>query len=62
MRCYLIRLGRIENVANLQEGDDSALIAEAAAIFESKKDALGVESFEVWDQARFIYRYPDSLS
>ena len=61
MRCYLIRMGRIENVAILHEGDDSALIAESSAIFESKKEALGVEGFEVWDQARFVYRYPENI-
>lgn len=61
MRCYLIRKGRIENVAVLQDGDDNAVIAEASAVFEAKKEAFGVESFEVWDQARFIYRDPESL-
>lgn len=56
MRCYFMRLGRIANVAFLQEGSDEALIAEATALFEAQREEMQSEGFEVWDGPRFVYR------
>ena len=52
-----MRKGRVESVAVLQEGSDSSLIAEATALFEREATLLKFDGFEVWDQARLVYRY-----
>lgn len=57
MRCYLFRGGHIAAVETLKEGSDEALVEQARALFEnSERDYQG---FEVWDRARFVYRYPE---
>ena len=61
MRCFFMQSGKIANVAFLHEGSDDALIAEAAALFEAKREELKAEGFEVWDHARFVYRYPGNI-
>ena len=55
MRCYFMRGGHIAAVDILENvaGDDDA-ICQATAIFLGRMGE--VESFEVWDQSRFVYR------
>lgn len=56
MRCYFIRDGHIGAVELLTDTSDAAAIAQAQALFEQRKDKFA--GFEVWDRARFVYRYP----
>lgn len=57
MRCYLIRKGHIAAVEVLGAGPDEALVEQARALFEKRESEF--EGFEVWDCARFVYRYPE---
>lgn len=59
MRCYFLRRGRIEAVEMLSQTTDEGRIAEARELFVLKGVPRGAEGFEVWDQARFVYRYPE---
>jgi len=59
MRCYFLRRGRIEAVEILSQTTDEGRIAEARELFVLKGVPRGAEGFEVWDQARFVYRYPE---
>jgi hypothetical protein len=45
--------GRIVSVEVLTAGPD----ADATTLFHER--AGHIEGFEVWDRARFVYRYPD---
>ncbi len=54
MLCYLLRKGRIVDVAILSDLSDKEAVEKAHALFE-QQDADG---FEVWDSARVIVRYP----
>jgi hypothetical protein len=56
MRCYLFRRGHIVAVEVLDAGSDDALIQQARAVFERRKNEF--DGFEVWDRTRFIYRLP----
>jgi len=56
MRCYLFRHGHIAAVTILKVESDEALIAEARAFFDARERDF--EGFEIWDGARFVYRYP----
>jgi hypothetical protein len=58
MRVYFMRDGHIAGVEFLNETSDDGRIAEAATLFESKGKPKGAEGFEVWDGARFVYRFP----
>jgi hypothetical protein len=57
MRCFFMKNGRICAVDFLQGPDDEGRIAEAMALFKSKGLAMGADGFEVWDHARFVYRF-----
>jgi len=57
MRCYLFRSGHIAAVETLKDGSDEALIEQARALFEKRE--RDYQGFEVWDCARFVYRYPE---
>lgn len=57
MRCYLLRKGHIAAVEVLNVASDEAAIAQARAVFEARK--TDYEGFEVWERARFVYRYPE---
>ena len=59
MRCYLYRAGHIVAVEILAAGSDDALIQQARAAFEPRKHEF--DGFEIWDRARFIYRFPEPL-
>lgn len=59
VRCYLYRAGHIVAVEVLAAGSDDALILQARAAFETRKHEF--DGFEVWDRARFIYRFPEPL-
>jgi len=56
VRVYFLRNGRIGTVELLTDASDEAAIRQAHALFELRKNEF--ESFEVWDQARFVHRHP----
>ena len=56
MRCYFMRHGHIGNVEVIADTSDDAAIKQAQALFEKRKREF--EGFELWDRARFVYRYP----
>jgi hypothetical protein len=59
MRCYLMKGGHIAGVKLLKpDTSDAEMIEEAKAIFFHGPGAV-YDGFEVWDRARFIYRYPE---
>jgi len=62
MRCYFVKGGRITAVELLSQTTDDGLIAEARELFEMQGQPRGAEGFEVWDDARFIYRYPEEIA
>lgn len=61
MRCYFIRDGHIAAVEALTAATDDDAIRQAERLFAERlfrdRDERFV-SFEVWDRARFVYRYP----
>jgi hypothetical protein len=57
MRCFFMKADRICAVDFLKGTDDEERIAEAMELFKSKGLAMGAEGFEVWDHARFVYRF-----
>jgi len=59
MRCYFMKGGHIAAVELLSGTTDQDRIAEARELFTMKGLPRGAEGFEVWDQARFVYRYPE---
>ena len=59
MRCFFKKGTRIMAVEFLTRSDDAERIAEAIALFASKGKAGGADGFEVWDGARFFYRFPE---
>ena len=59
MRCCFVEAGRIIAVELLSQSSDDDVIAEARELFAVKGVPRGAEGFEVWDQGRFIYRYPE---
>ena len=54
-----MRDGRIDSVKFLIATDDEGRIAESLDLFESIGMESGASGFEVWDGARFIYRFPE---
>lgn len=58
MRGYFLHNGRISAVELLTDASDEAAVRQAHALFEKRKDEF--ESFEVWDQTRFVHRHPPS--
>jgi hypothetical protein len=58
MRCYLMRHGHIAGVELLTPGPDECLIEQGKVQFEARKNE-GFEGFEVWDGARFLFRFPN---
>ncbi len=60
MRCYLMRDGHIEAVEFLHAADDPGRIAEARQAFLTKGKEFRADSYEVWEGARFIYRFPEA--
>ena len=59
MRCYFMRDGHIMAVEPLDQTDDAGRIARARELFEGKGRRDGADGFEVWDGARFVYRFPE---
>jgi hypothetical protein len=59
MRCFFMKNGRITTVEFLTHTEDALRIAESRELFEKKGRPNGAEGFEVWDGARFVYRFPD---
>lgn len=60
MRCYFMKHGQIFAVDYLRQNTDEARIAEARELFRLKGAKHGADGFEVWDGARFVYRFPES--
>ena len=58
MRVYFMKAGRISGVEYLKQSSDEARIAEGRELFETVGRKMGAEGFEVWDGARFVFRFP----
>ncbi len=56
MRCYFLRGGHIVAVEELTGLSDEEVIVEAQALFSEREKS--VETLEVWDQTRVIFRHP----
>ena len=50
--------GRIACIEHLAETSDPARVVEAKTLFDRKGKARGANGFEIWDQTRFVYRFP----
>jgi hypothetical protein len=59
MRCYLFRGGQIAAVRIFADGSEGSVIRKCRAAFEKRKHEF--DGFEIWDDARFAYRYPEPL-
>jgi hypothetical protein len=59
MRVYFLKGGRIDGVELLSETADEGRIVEAHGLFTLKGLPRGAHGFEIWDQGRFIYCYPE---
>jgi len=57
MRCFFFRGCRIQSVEFLGKGSDDDLIRQAHDLFAKRNDPK-LDGFEVWDQNRFVYRWP----
>lgn len=60
MRCYFMKDGRISGVEFLTKNADAERVEEAREIFHRLGKAKGADGFEVWDGARFVYRFPEA--
>jgi hypothetical protein len=49
----------ITGVEFLKADEDAERITEAHKLFETEGKTKGADGFEVWDGARFLYRYPE---
>ncbi len=59
MRCYFKKGARITAVEFLTKAGDAERIVEAWALFDARGKPGGADGFEVWDGARFLYRFPE---
>jgi len=57
VRCFFMKSGRIYAVEYLSGESDVELIRQAQDLFTAKGLPMGAEGFEVWDHARFVYRF-----
>ena len=57
MRCYFIRDGHFSAVEVLAATSDADAIKQAEALYQER--AGRIAGFELWDEARFVYRHPD---
>jgi hypothetical protein len=55
-----MRNDHIDGVEILSATDDAGKIAQARKLFESRCRTLQTDGFEVWDGARFVYRFPEA--
>jgi hypothetical protein len=59
MRCYFVQSGHIADVEVLEpDGSDADAIEQAKGLFRERK---GFEGFELWDLARWVYRFPEVM-
>lgn len=61
MRVYYMRDGHIHGVEFLKGSTDEERIAEARELYEGYRLGKGTDGFEVWEGARFIYRWPEPV-
>ena len=54
-----MRDGHIRAVEYLTSESDRGRIMEATEFFELNGKPKGADGFEVWDGARFLYRFPE---
>jgi hypothetical protein len=59
MRCYFIKGGDVDGVEELLVVTQSEAIELARTLFEKRKWEL--EGFEVWDDDRLLYEFPDPV-
>ena len=61
MRCYFMRDGHIAAVEVLTAGvSDAEAIEISRALFHEREASGFYDGFEVWDQARHVYRFLSS--
>ena len=58
MQCYFMRAGHIEAVEELPGLTDEEAIAQAHALFSTRRHAF--EGFELWDRTRVLIRHPEA--
>lgn len=51
-----MRDGHIAAVELLSDVSDAAAIGQALVLFKERQDKFA--GFEIWDRARFVYRFP----
>lgn len=51
-----MRDGHIAAVELLTDVSDAVVIAQALVLFKERQDKYA--GFEIWDRARFVYRFP----
>ena len=56
MRCFFLQGGHIVAVQLIDAESDADAIEQARALFMIQGNKY--EAFEVWDRARFLYRFP----
>ena len=59
VRCYFIKEGHITAVKFLTASDDQAQLDEARKLFAATGRELSADGIEVWDEGRFVARFPD---
>ena len=59
MRCYFMKGGHIAAVEFLpRDADDAAAILAGKKLFQARsRDRF--DGFEIWDQKRLVFRYPE---
>jgi hypothetical protein len=57
MRCFLVKDGKIISEEFLEQATDEECLFEARRLFDLR--GKGADGFEIWDGARFVYRYLD---
>ena len=62
MRCYFMQDGHIAGVEILDRAEgDEGCIKRGHALFENRRKTQSADGFEIWDQARFVFRFPPDL-
>jgi hypothetical protein len=58
MRCYFLIDGHIAGVEMLTGLSDRDAVTKARLLFSGRR--IPFDGYEVWDQTRFVFRYPNN--
>lgn len=62
MRCFFMADGHIASVEMLDPAKgDEGCIRQAQTLFEGRAQKFKADGFEIWDEARLVFRYPAGL-